>query len=165
MARKTISMRLSTASIDAAIKEVKAYRDSLNQKAILLAQKLAEAGYQCAKITMSEHVFSGDTLASLHVEDYGGGRMALVAGSEALLFFEFGAGIKMGGGHPLNDKLGMGPGTYPGKGHWDDPDGWWYYDDYGVKHHTFGNQPHMPMYKASVEMRANIERIAREVFR
>ena len=55
----------------------------------------------------------------------------------------------------------MGPGTYPdGKGHWDDPNGWWF----GDGEHTFGNPPAQAMYDAKQEIINAIEQVANEVF-
>lgn len=46
-----------------------------------------------------------------------------------------------------------------------DPDGWWYQKEEGGEwYHTYGTKACMPMYKASVEMRDKIVKIAREVF-
>lgn len=170
-----ISVSLSTKSINAAIREVERYRSELRQKAILIAQRLANLGYDVAKVIMGGHVYTGEMINSLHVEDSGGGKVALVAEGKAILFFEFGAGARYGYGHPLDSELGVGPGTYPGKGHWDNPHGWWYpTDDARLIQktdkngqgwaHSYGNPPHMPMYRASVVIMQNIERIAIEVF-
>ena len=59
----------------------------------------------------------------------------------------------------------MGPGTWSldsdsGKGHWDDPEGWYY--EHGKKSH--GNPPAMAMYDAAQTMVAELTTIAREVF-
>jgi hypothetical protein len=55
----------------------------------------------------------------------------------------------------------MGPGTYPeGKGHWDDPNGWYY--THGQK--SYGNPPAMAMVKAIERMTEEITTIARDVF-
>lgn len=171
-----ITIKLNTRSIDAAIKEVRAYSESLKSKTIEFSKRLGEVGFTVADSVMSGHVFSGETRESLQLVDYADGRMALTAGSEALLFFEFGAGARYGGGHPWDDDFGFGPGTYPGNGHWDDPFGWWFpTDDPRLKirtdkngqgwGHSYGNKPYMPFYKASVEMRSKVVQIAREVFK
>ena len=85
---------------------------------------------------------------------------------EDVLFIEFGTGIKYSAfEHPLiGDEFPYGPGTYPGKGHWDDPKGWWFKDDAGQKHHTYGNPALMPAYNAATTMEIRITTIAREVF-
>ena len=54
----------------------------------------------------------------------------------------------------------MGPGTYPGKGNWDNEKGWWF----GHGKHSYGNPPAMAMYEAVQTMTEELTRIAREVF-
>ena len=174
-----IRMRLDADDIDRAIREIERYRDSLKEKANRLCKTLAERGYEVAGMILTDHIFSGDTIASLHVEERGENKYALCTDSDAILFLEFGAGLN-GGGHPLAGKFGMGPGTWSegpeGKGHWADPGGWWYKTDdprltvytnektgqsYG---HSRGNPPYMPMYNASQDLRRELIEIAREVF-
>lgn len=49
---------------------------------------------------------------------------------EDVLFLEFGAGILYSSAsNPLAAQMGYGPGTYPGKGHWNNPNGWFYYSE------------------------------------
>lgn len=172
---KKIRMNLSAASIDAAIQKLESYRNSLEQKCAQIAERLANAGFNVAFGILAEHVYSGETISNLVVQQTGPTRFELVAGSVAIMFLEFGAGVQ-GVGHPLAGQLGMGAGTYPGQTHAFDPNGWWFPTDdpnlavytnedgqmYG---HSYGNPPYMPVYQASVEMRRSIERIAREVFK
>lgn len=168
-----IRVELSDASIDAAVAQLTAYREKLNRVGNEIAEKLSQLGYQTAYLIMNEHIYSGDTIGSLTVEEVGPAKYILKAGSQALLFFEFGAGIN-GGGHPLAGEFGFGPGTYPGKGHWNNPHGWFYETDdpdlivkYGKDGqglgHSYGNPPHMPMYLASREMRDELLNVAKEV--
>ena len=82
-----------------------------------------------------------------------------------VLFVEFSAGISYGtDSYPLpsGDKYGMG--TYPGKGNWDNPNGWWYKDESGKLHHSFGNRAYMPMYHAEEAIIISVREIAKEVF-
>lgn len=170
---------LSVGSVEKAIKEIADYRKKLEYKADAIANMLAEMGYSVAVGIMANHVWTGETLNSLKVERIGEGKYVLSAQSKALLFFEFGAGVTFGGGHPLNEKMGMGPGTYPGNGHWDDPNGWWFpTDDPRLARskrnspdnegaywaHTFGNPPYKPFYNADVTIRENILKVTKEVF-
>ena len=171
---KTIRMTFDPASIDNAIKQLQDYTSKLPDAADRIAQRLAEIGYQGAFMVMANHVFDGGTISSLTVTHEGDGKYILWAASEALLFLEFGTGLKAQG-HPLAGEMGMGTGTYPGQTHATDPNGWWFYTDdvrlisgrgangktYG---HSFGMPPAMPMYRASQEIRQDILRIAREVF-
>ena len=84
---------------------------------------------------------------------------------DKVLFIEFSAGITYGTDNyplPSGDKYGMG--TYPGKGHWNSPYGWWYVDEQGNKHHSYGNRAYMPMYHAEQAIIIQVSHIAREVF-
>lgn len=160
------------ASIDAAIEQLENYQKKLKDAAAEIVRQLSLIGYDVAYQVMSEHVYSGETLSSLTIVEESPTKHILMAGSTALLFFEFGAGIK-GGGHP--DPQGFGPGTYPGQKHAFDPKGWWFptndpalavrYDKDGQGWgHSYGNPPHMPMYKAERKMKDDLERVAKEVF-
>lgn len=151
------------------------YATDVEKAADLIASRLADRGYDVAVSIMSGHVFSGETLGSLTVEKQGEGQYILYAESTALLFFEFGAGLR-GGGHPWNDMFGMGPGTYPGQTHALSPNGWWYptsdprltvrTDEKGQGWgHSYGNPPYMPFYLAAEDMRQHILDVAREAFR
>lgn len=166
---------LSASSIDAAVKLLEGYRDSLQSKAETLAEMLANIGYETAFQIMGEHVYSGETISSLQVQEIDPGHYVLLAGSVALLFFEFGAGT-VGTGHPQANEFGMGPGTYPGQTHALDPNGWWFPTDdenliirrdkngqgWG---HSNGNPPYMPFYNASQQIRNDLLRCAQEVFK
>ena len=90
----------------------------------------------------------------------------IYASGTAVAFIEFGSGAAMGYGHPMAGEHGLGPGTWStdeslgGKGHWDDPNGWYY--KHGEKSH--GNPPAMAMYDAVQAMTAEITTIAKGVF-
>lgn len=172
----TITFSLNTKSINKAIKELDAYRKKVEQAGDKIARELAYMGYQVAYGVMSGHVFTGETSESLDVMEDGPNRYILYAASQAILFFEFGAGAKYGAGHPWDDDFGYGPGTYPGNDHWDDPNGWWFPTDdprlvirrdkngqgWG---HSYGNKPHMPFYKADKAMKEALMTVAKEVLK
>lgn len=171
-----IQMRLDPESIGEGIAQVEAYQKRVAESGDKIAQELAYLGYQVAYGVMSGHVFSGETSESLEVVEDGPNRYILMAASRALLFFEFGAGARQGGGHPWDDDFGFGPGTYPGNGHWDDPMGWWFptedprliirRDKSGQGWgHSYGNKPHMPFYRADKAMRDDLLKVAKEVLR
>jgi hypothetical protein len=170
----SITFSLDPRSISRAIKDLRKYRDDVINKCNLFTRLVGAEGFQVANAIMSRHIFSGMTFESLRFETTGFGVGRLVAESEALLFFEFGAGLN-GGGHPLAGEMGYGPGTYPGSGNWDNPYGWWYpTDDPTLTVHTdsdgqgwahsYGNPPRMPMYLASRAMRNSLIRVGMEVF-
>lgn len=170
-----IKMSLSPKSINKAIKKLEAYQNRVEKAGEEIARRLGKLGYDVAYGVMSGHVFSGETIESLTLlQGAKENQYILMGESQALLFFEFGAGAKYGAGHPWDDDLGFGPGTYPGNGHWDDPEGWWFptedprlvirRDKNGQGWgHSYGNKPHMPFYKADKAMRDQILSIAKDI--
>lgn len=170
-----MNMRVTLDGIEETIMNLQNYSTDLVKKANELCKKLAELGYDVARLELSGHIYTGETIASLTVTQVDEAHYTLSAGSKALLFLEFGAGIQ-GVGHPLAGQFGMGAGTYPGQRHAFDPNGWWFptddptlalhYDKNGQGWgHTYGNPPHMPMYQAETRIRTDIERVANEVFK
>lgn len=170
-----IQVYLSEASINDAIRQLEGYRDSLDRKAKELCERLAHIGYEVSYQVLAEHIYSGETIGSLQVVEEGKNKYILQAGSVALLFLEFGAGLR-GSGHPLAGQFGMGPGTYPGQTHAFDPNGWWFptedanlavrVDDEGrMWGHSYGNPPYMPFYNASKKIREDLLKVAQEVFK
>lgn len=161
---KTIQIELNTKSINKAIKEVKRYQAWVSEKEKELRIQLAMLGATVASIQFSRAIYNGSNDISVRVDDTGS--MAVIyAEGESVAFIEFGSGAKYGYGHPNAAEHGFGPGTWSdgdeGKGHWDNPKGWWY----GDSEHTYGNPPSMSMYSAVKEMTENVTRIAQEVFR
>lgn len=82
-----------------------------------------------------------------------------------LLMAEFGSGFLSQ--NPLGVE-GVGQGTFPedkgGRGHGNDPNGWHWKTRDGVTHHSTGEAPTQPMYKAGLEIRETVYEVAREVF-
>lgn len=148
-------------SIDDIINGLERYKQSLKVKADALVKALADAGCEGAKVSFSGSGYMGDNDVDVTVEDRGEGKYAIVANGKAVLFLEFGAGVTMGYGHP--DPMQYGPGTYPGKGHWDDPRGWWLPKDAGGGH-TYGNPPTAAMYYTGKSLHGIVAQVAREVF-
>lgn len=147
------------------IKDVSEREKFIRKKSDELASRLAQAGYEFASLEFPLAQYDGINDAVVSVEKRGDSRYAVIANGASVLFIEFGAGITFGYGHPEAAANGMGPGTYPnGKGHWDDPNGWWYKDDADISQHSYGNPPAMPMYNAVKELEQNLEAIAQEVF-
>lgn len=157
---KTIDIRLSEGSLNRAIKELRAYALRIEKREEELREKLAKIGMDVAKVTLTGATYDGTNDVKVRTDD-DGSSVTIYAEGKAVAFIEFGAGAKYGYGHPMADELGVGPGTYPdGKGHWDDPNGWYY--AHGKKSH--GNPPAKGMLAARDAVVENITRIAREVF-
>lgn len=167
MKNKKYTIQLNGKGIDAMIRGVGAYQKWLVRKSNELARRLAEMGVVNASIEFSRAFYVGNNDTQMHLERRGDGRYAVVAQGEAVLFIEFGAGLlaQQGGGHP--EPHGFGAGTYPGKGHWDDPNGWYLPKDKwqadGTKH-SYGNVPAMAMYNTVKELERELDRVVREVF-
>ena len=163
---KTIQMNgISEATIEAAVQELNRYAEWVQRKETELITKLAEKGRDVASVKFATAKYDGDNDVSVRVDSTGSVAVIYAEGT-AVAFIEFGSGAKEGYGHPLADAHGLGPGTWStnpdlgGKGHWDDPNGWYY--KHGKKSH--GNPPAMAMYDAVQIMTAEITAIAREVF-
>lgn len=157
---KKIEIELNASSINSAIKQIRKLDAEWDRKIDLLLQRLAVLGATKATLGFSRAVYTGDNDVSVSVEQIGDG-YAIRASGEAVLFIEFGSGVTYGYGHPK--PMQYGPGTYPGNGHWDDPNGWYLPKDKGGGH-TYGNPPAAAMYNAGKSMEQEVLRIAREVF-
>lgn len=158
-----IQIELSDESINNAIKELKRYGAWVQAKEKELRSRLAEFGVTIASVRFSGATYDGDNDVSVTYND-DGSTATITASGKAVAFIEFGSGL-IGYGHPNAGDFGFGPGTYSdgpdGKGHWDNPDGWYY--THGKK--SKGNPPAMAMVAARDAIAENITRIAQEVFR
>ena len=163
---KTIRINgISEANIGAAVQELRKYAEWVKQKESELVTKLAERGQAVASVKFASATYDGTNDVSVRV-DSTGSVAVIYAEGEAVAFIEFGSGAAMGYGRPTAGEHGFGPGTWSsnedlgGKGHWNDPNGWYY--KHGEKSH--GNPPAMAMVDAVQTMTAEITTIAREVF-
>ncbi len=160
--KKVYNIDLSSAGIKELTQGLKDYEKWLREKSTELCKRLADMGAVKASLEFSRAIYTGDEDHEIIVEAVDGGYKVKAVG-ETVLFVEFGTGL-IGYGHP--ESHGMQPGTYPGKGHWDDPEGWWLPRDKNGGHsqHTYGNPPNMPMYNTVKELELELERVVREVF-
>ena len=154
---------LSEANINAAVRELRRYAEWVEQKEVELVAKLAAVGKQVAEINFAYAVYDGANDVSVRVDNTGSVAVIYAEGN-AVAFIEFGSGATMGYGHPDAGEHGFGPGTWStgesGKGHWDDPNGWYY--KHGEK--SYGNPPAMAMWQAVQTMTEELTEIAKEVF-
>lgn len=167
MARK-ISFDLSSKSIQAAIDELNQYRDDLRRKNNEFARRIAEAGIGTVKDIMDsipdEESGEYDTELVMDVKGEVCGAAIRLSGNK-VLFVEFSAGVRYGTkNYPLPSGAKYGVGTYPGQKNAFSPHGWWYIDEQGEKHHSYGNRAYMPMYHATETVALEARRIAKEVF-
>ena len=169
---KKIKVKLTPRSIGDFIKTLKSYEKWLNKKRDEICEKLAMYGVTSASIKFARSIYTGDKDFKVTLKKIDNGYKVLANG-ESVLFIEFGAGAKYGYGHP--DVQEYGPGTYPGAGHWDDPNGWWFPTNNPnfIKHidrdgqgwgHSYGNVPNAPMYNTLKELEEQLPHIIKEVF-
>ena len=162
---KTIHINpFDPASVANAVQEVREYSKWVQAKAKELAHRLADMGAVLAAIEFSRVPYIGTKDVTVDVEQRGENTFAIVASGETVLILEFGAGVTYGYGHPQADEFGMGPTTYPGQTHAEDPNGWWIPKAAGGGH-TYGNPPAMAMYLTGKELADRVLEVAKEVFR
>ena len=148
------------ASVSRATRRLDDYYADLNRKADELCRRLAELGATRATLDYSGAYYDGTNDVSVAVEPIAHGYRVRASGN-AVLFIEFGSGT-IGFGHP--DPGNYGPGTWSdgpnGKGHWTNPNGWYY--AHGQK--SMGNPPAAAMYHARRDVEEYVYRIAEEIF-
>ena len=161
---KVIKMDLSISSIDNAIAELTAYRNTLDAKKDKLLDALANIGVKEASVRFTTAMYDGVNDSSVSLEIISNG-YAIVAEGHAVAFIEFGAGVYHNSGEPYPNPRPegiVGIGEY-GKGY-GKRQAWGFKDASGELVITHGNPAAMPMWYASEEMRSNILKIAKEVF-
>jgi hypothetical protein len=164
VAKKIIKLSLGVDSIDNAITELKAFRDSLDGKKDKLLKELANIGVKEASVRFTTAMYDGVNDSSVSLETTKGG-YAVVAKGRAVAFIEFGAGVYHNPGEPYPNPRPegiVGIGEY-GKGH-GKRQAWGFKNESGELVITHGNPAAMPMWYASEEMRSKIQKIAQEVF-
>lgn len=174
-------------SIQRAIQELEAYKKSISYKTEIFVSRLMDVGIKAAKAHSGK--FSGMIVFTKELSPtLNGCAGALIATDgqklvkewyaskkdaenqknvrsyevSPLLLAEFGSGWLA---NVLGNVAGVGQGTMPGQKHATDPDGWYWYDEQAIKHHSIGEAPTYPMHSASMAIIAEIDQIAREVFK
>lgn len=176
MAKKTLRCDiLSQSSIRQLQKDLEKYRDSLEYKARLLAETLAERGVEIARVQIADldAIFTGELLESIHSEyvtsQNCGAIFAVVADNEAAVFVEFGTGSK-GEDRPYPYPLPEGvswdynvgktirqnpvTGTYY----------WFYPGEDGKWHYTEGMPSRPFFYNTAMELMQIVEKEAKKIF-
>lgn len=157
---KSISFELSTSSIDRAIKELKKYQESLNERIEEFVRVLANDGVVVARAQLG--TLEGDSSdASLGVQVNADGdivKAVIFLQGKDVLFVEFGSGIyyNNGNAHPMAAELGYGVGTYPSEhppNRAINPGYWWYKDQGGNLRLSLGTKGVRPIYEAAQNIR------------
>ena len=164
VAKRVISMTLSSRSIQSAIKEVQSFRDSLEAKLDELLEKLANIGVKEASVRFTTAMYDGVNDSSVTLETIKNG-YCIKAEGKAVAFIEFGSGVYHNPGEPYPNPRPagiVGIGEY-GKGY-GKRQAWGFKDESGELVITHGNPAAMPMWYASEEMRNAILKTFKEVF-
>ena len=181
---KRINISLTTkGSIDKAIKELNEYVKTLNWQLGEFVRRLMDVGIETAQSNSGQYkgyirfekqvAVDSDGVEGLliatdgkrlirewYTSKKGGERRSYEV--SALLLSEFGSGWLA---TVLDNVPGVGQGTMPNSyGHAADDDGWYWYDEDGIKHHSIGEAPTFPMHTALLAMEFEVDRIAKEVF-
>lgn len=171
---QTIQMTLNPASIDAGIAELRAYQrrlevrcEELRQRVAYFIARDASAVFNTAVADdlIGEGVVTGSVQVS--VESGGNNTTLVIASGKDAVFMEFGAGVYNNGAvgsapNPWGSNFGFTIGSY-GKGN-GRREIWGYRGEDGEVHLTHGTPASMPLYKAVMSVRRDLERIAMEVF-
>lgn len=159
-----IKVALDERGIKQLANNLKQYAEQLDKKRGEFCRRLGEIGVNAAK--QAVRVDTGELQASVRFEITNDGRGLIIAEGNYVAFVEFGTGI-------------VGEGTYEGKlpSSWDyneqrtpaahdmlDPWKWYYVDDNGQVHSTYGQTANGFMAKGADEMRNAVLKIAKEVF-
>jgi hypothetical protein len=176
MSKKTLKCDiLSQSSIAQLQKELLNYKNSIEYKARLLAETLAERGVEIARVQIADldAIFTGELLQSIHSEyvgsQKGGAIFAVVTDIEHACFVEFGTGqrgLDVPYPHKLPDGVSWNYAT--GKtikknavtGHYY----WFYPGDDGKWHYTEGMPSRPFMHNTSSQLRSIVEKTAKEIF-
>ena len=164
VAKRVITMKLSSRSIKDAIKEMKSYRDSITAKMDKLLEKLAYIGVKEASVRFTTAIYDGVNDSSVTLETIKDG-YCIKAEGRAVAFIEFGAGVYHNPGEPYPNARPsgiVGIGEY-GKGY-GKRQAWGFRDESGELVITHGTPAAMPMWYASEEMRNAILATFKEVF-
>ena len=156
-------MSLSAKSVEQAIRELKAFRDSLEKRKEQMLEELVNIGLHEAQVRFTSAMYDGVNDVEVNVETIENG-YRIVAEGKAVAFIEFGAGVYYNPTEPYPNPRPegiVGIGEY-GKGYGKRQA--WGFKDSGELVITHGNPAAMPMWYASEEMRNSILKIARRVF-
>lgn len=158
-----IECTLSSASLANAAEQLRKYADSLKGKTEKLVQSLGEYGVERANEHL-EHDDTGETRSSIQYTHDGTSGTVSVGG--AAVWIEFGTGVIANKGnspHPKRDEVGAVPwGEY---GHGLGKRRWWFINRKGEKKWTAGIPINPFMYMAAQDMRSEVLKKAKEVFK
>ena len=165
---KKIQISLNTKSINAAIKQLKAYEKALSKAAEEVTHELTQTGVEIAKQNaMYMDIYDSGELVEGIVAEYAGGFGAKYAKGYVhstaphSAFCEFGTGIVGEANQHPNITI---PGWhYDENGHGEN--GWWYEGKDGKAHWTMGMPSRPYMYDTALKLHQLVDEVGGEVVR
>ena len=155
---KHITLELSLESCQKALNELHDYKNELRPKLDEICRRLAEIGAEEARQRFARGDY-GNTDAYVSTTPIDNG-WKIVAMGKDVYFIEFGTGF-FAHPHGATTSVPVYPGSYSEQHAKQFSEyGYWWYEGEKLQ----GTEAEMPMYFAGEAIRANEERIAREVF-
>lgn len=166
-----------TTNADEVIKQLTARQNAWKDKTRRFLAELAKIGIATADVQFKKAEYDGtnDVLVEQNPVWTSPTTLKVVASGKSITFIEFGSGVHYTEEHPKAAELGMIRGAYGhGLGKFDS---WRYKGEPGSNGEviregphkgevrTHGNPPARAMYDAGKDMRDNVAKIAKEVFR
>lgn len=163
-----IKLRLNESSIDAAIQEIRAYRDKVQKAAEEIVHKLTEQGVSLAKLNASymDIYDSGELVRGIESRYVGGfgaeyGKGYVISTAAHSIFCEFGTGV-VGANNP-HPEIAVAGWRYDSNQHGEL--GWWYIGKDGQAHWTKGMPSRPYMYETAKMLRNMVVPIAKGEFK
>lgn len=164
MRKRVIKVDISAAGVNKAIQELKDWKEWLLRKTEQLLKELANEGVQIASAHFASAVYDGYSDVTVRMEERDENTVAVIGIGKTVLMLEFGSGVRYPDSHPEAGPENTIHGSWSegefGKGHWDNPKGWFY--AHGKR--SFGNPANRCMYQTKSDLEARFEQIARRVF-
>ena len=153
---KTITVELSTASCNKALKELEKYQKQIKPKMLEVCKRLAEIGAQEANAHLK--LANGNDDARISTEPMDGGYKLVMSGAD-VYFIEFGTGSYVEPHYQTSVPVFAGSWSMEHSQKYA-KQGWWWYGGEPL----VGTEAYMPMYYAEKKMREEMPRIVKEVF-
>ncbi len=165
---KTIEVRLDPQGVEAAIKELNAYKEYLVARTEALLQRLTSDGATIAKAKVVQLGIKYDNNLTASINGFVTGNVGFIkVDDEHAVFFEFGTGpIGAANPHPKGGKYkSSGWFTKADGKAMDSLYGWTRFgDDGNTFFYTHGQKSKPFLYETALELQREFPRIAKEVF-
>lgn len=156
---KTITIELSPASCNKALKELEKYQKEIKPKLDEVCKRIAEVGREEAQhfFDMAENGNGGTTVSASKIDN----GYSVLAEGEKVYFVEFGTGDAVTGSHGFQTSVPIYSGSYSEThGQKYSVYGYWYYGGEKLTETPI----YAPMFHAEKKMREEMPRIVKEVF-